>query len=154
MWVLIPYWGPHFWLQKGKGLREGQVLGVPVSAVWCKQGAGTWLGVMTHVLRPHLCQCVAWASPLLPRSLIQYVQSGSLWLHSNIVWFPHPQSLEAIQTNCPTRLTSLKADICRCLDFKGAAGNCTQYFVITYNKKDLKKNIYVYNWITLLYTWN
>ena len=38
MLLPIPSWRPCFWLQEGKGLREGQVMGVPVSAVWCREG--------------------------------------------------------------------------------------------------------------------
>ena len=36
---------------------------------------------------------------------------------------------------------------------QGPAGNYTQYFVII-REKNLKKNVFVYNWITVLYTWN
>ena len=39
-----------------------------------------------------------------------------------------------------------------------STGDYIQYLVIAYNRKESEKNIYVcmyiYNWITLLYTWN
>ena len=37
-----------------------------------------------------------------------------------------------------------------------STGNCIQYPVINHNRKNMKKHgyMYMYNWFTLLYTWN
>ena len=41
-------------------------------------------------------------------------------------------------------------------DLLYSTGNYTQYFVITYKGKEYEKNRYIcmYNWTTLLHTWN
>ena len=78
---------------------------------------------------------------------------GKLWeiVRSSAAWHAAIMGLQRVGQDLATeqyvRQTVNK-------DLLYDTGNSTPYSVITYWDKNLKKNEYVYNWITFLYTWN
>ena len=87
-----------------------------------------------------------------------------IWpFHETFRWLLLKDHPAVRNTNIHHSWIRLRQDSLLCIkqiankDLRYSIGNYTQYLIITYNGKESEKRIYMgiymYNWITLLYTW-